>query len=58
VTFKTGQGPEDVATTIKQQWFRAWPPPFPETNWAAFQPNTAWSMTEKMCEVFDRSIEQ
>ena len=56
VTFQTGQGSEDVATTINQQWFRAWPPPFPETNWAAFQPYTAWSMTQKMCEVFDQSI--
>lgn len=56
VTFQTGQGAEDVATAIHQQWFRAWPPTCPDTDWDAFEPYTARAMTAKMSEIFDRSM--
>lgn len=56
VTFDDKKGIAGVANEIYQQWFARWPIPAPATDWDAFIPFTARSMTKKLCAVFDWSI--
>lgn len=56
VTFGSGRDLMGLADEIYQQWFACWPLPPPATDWTAFAPYTARSMTGKLCEVFDRAV--
>ena len=56
VTFGGGKNLERVADEVHQQWFACWPLPSPTTNWDAFAPYTAKEMTRRLCEVFNRTV--
>ena len=56
VTFGDEKNLAEVADEIYQQWFACWPLPVPATDWNAFAPYTARSMTGKLCEVFDSAV--
>ncbi|MCU0527094.1 MAG: glycosyltransferase [Elainella sp. Prado103] len=59
ITFHTQSPPQslihEVANELRLLLTRpkGWQPP---TNWAAFQPHTAWQMTAQLCQIFDRSM--
>jgi hypothetical protein len=54
VTFDEKRDLEKAAAEIQEKWFARWPMGEPSTDWLAFAPYTAESMTRKLCEVFDR----
>lgn len=56
VTFNSEKKITEVAAEIYEKWFCQRPLPAPATDWSAFAPFTARSMTEKLCAVFDRAV--
>jgi hypothetical protein len=56
VTFGDGRELGDVAKEIYREWFAFSPLPAPQTDWDAFSPYTARSMTRQLCHVFDRVL--
>ena len=56
VTFGGDRSMKEVADEILRQFFSPWPPPTPVTDWNAFAPYTARSMTLQLCAMFDRVI--
>ena len=60
VTFQTGDRPQDLLPAIQeklQNWLSFPKGHEPLTDWNAFQPYTAYEMTRKQCEIFDRCLE-
>jgi len=55
VTFDDSHDLNQVSQNIYDQWFLRWPQSVPSTDWSAFAPYTARSMTERLCAVFDRA---
>jgi hypothetical protein len=55
ITFGGGRSVGEVADEIYQKWFAYGTSRTPETDWTAFAPYTARSMTQRLCEIFDRA---
>ena len=59
VTFDSGDSVESVAKRIEQDWFSAKQYScVPETNWDAFAPYTAESMTRRLTQIFDAVVDE
>jgi hypothetical protein len=56
VTFNDSHNLPAVSRTVSELWFSRWPPPAPTTDWEAFAPYTARSMTQKLCSIFDHAV--
>ena len=59
VKFNSQHQPEDLIKPLTEKierLFKPEPVSFPTTDWSAFEPYTARSMTNKLCHVFDRCI--
>lgn len=56
VTFDDKPDLKQVSDEIYEKWFVQWPRSAPLTDWQAFEPYTARSMTRRLCEVFDRAL--
>jgi hypothetical protein len=58
VTFSTESRVEDIACSLMFAWIKLLRrlPYDPPTNWQAFRPYTAYAMTQRQCELFDRIV--
>jgi hypothetical protein len=53
VTFNSQDDSERISERLLEQWFRPYPPPAPQTDWAAFRIHGAREMTRVLGAVFD-----